>query len=172
GDIDPVWSPDGAKLVFSSSRTGNRTLWSVRSGMEQPSPSTNGVAIDERPAFSPDGQQIAFVSDRGGRRGIGIVSAEGGTPRFVAAADVVDTISWSPDGRRLVYSTPIGDAPGLMIMTVAAGKTTRLPTPAAATGPSWSRDDVFAFIEPRGGAIGAFAQLIRPDGQRVASSPL
>ncbi len=172
GDIDPVWSPDGAKLVFSSSRTGNRTLWSVRSAMQQPSPITNGIAIDERPAFSPDGQQIAFVSDRGGRRGIWIVSAEGGTPRFVAAADVVDTLSWSPDGRRLVYATPIGDAPGLMIMTVADGKTTRLPTPAAATGPSWSRDDVIAFIEPRGGNVGAYAQLIGSDGQRVESRPL
>ena len=169
GDIDPVWSPDGAKLVFSSSRSGNRTLWSVRSSMQQPSPITSGVAIDERPAFSPDGQQIAFVSDRGGRRGIWIVGAEGGTPRFVAAADVVDTLSWSPDGRRLAYATPMGDAPGLMIMTVADGKTTRLATPAAATGPSWSRDDVIAFIEPRGGTVGAYVQLIGPDGQRVES---
>lgn len=171
GDIDPVWSPDGSRLVFSSSRAGNRTLWSAGPRMERPAPLTNGVAIDERPAYSPDGQQIAFVSDRTGRRGIWIVSVEGGTPRFVRAADVVDTISWSPDGRRIVYSTPIGDAPGLMIMTVADGTTTRLQTPQAAVGPTWSRDDVIAFIEPRGGSIGTFIQLIKPDGQPVVSPP-
>ena len=112
------------------------------------------------------------MSDREGRRGIWIVSREGGTPRLVSYANVVDTLSWSPDGRRLVFATPIGDAPGLMIMNVADGTTTRLPTTAAATGPAWSRDDVIAYIEPRGGTIGAFVQLIAPDGRPVASSPL
>ena len=59
-----------------------------------------------------------------------------------------------------------------MIMNVADGKTTRLPTPTAATGPSWSRDDVIAFVEPRGGTLGAVVQLIRPDGGRVQSRRL
>jgi Tol biopolymer transport system component/tRNA A-37 threonylcarbamoyl transferase component Bud32 len=172
GDIDPVWSPDGSRLVFSTSRTGNRTLWSARGRMEQPAPLTTGVAIDERPAFSPDGQRIAFVSDRGGRRGVWLVSAEGGAPRLIAHADVVDVVSWSPDGNRLVYATPIGDAPGLMIMNVADGSTTRLPTPGPASAPSWSRDDVIAYIEPRGGNMGAFLQLIKPDGGRVESQRL
>jgi Tol biopolymer transport system component len=172
GDIDPVWSPDGSRLVFSTSRTGNRTLWSARGRMEQPAPFTTGVAIDERPAFSPDGQRIAFVSDRGGRRGVWLVSAEGGAPRLIAHADVVDVVSWSPDGNRLVYATPIGDAPGLMIMNVADGSTTRLPTPGPASAPSWSRDDVIAYIEPRGGNMGAFLQLIKPDGGRVESQRL
>jgi Tol biopolymer transport system component len=172
GDFDPTLSPDGSRLVFSTSRTGNRTLWSAGPHMEKAAPLTDGTAIDDRPAWSPDGQRIAFVSDRGGRRGIWMVNADGGTPRLVAPATVVDTLSWSPDGRRLVYSTPIGDAPGLMLMNVADGTTTRLPTPAAATGPTWSRDDVIAYIEPRGGNIGAFVQLIKPDGGRVDSSPL
>jgi Tol biopolymer transport system component len=130
------------------------------------------VALDERPVFSPDGQEIAFVSDRGGRRGIWMVSADGGTPRLIAHVDVIDTISWSPDGTRLVYAAPNGDAPSLMIMNVADGKATRLPTPRAATAPSWSRDDVIAFVESRGGTLGAFAQLIRPDGSPVASQRL
>jgi Tol biopolymer transport system component len=172
GDIDPVWSPDGSRLVFSTSRTGNRTLWSMRGGRQQPAPITTGVTIDERPAYSPDGQQIAFVSDRGGRRGVWIVSAEGGTPRLIAHADVVDNLSWAPDGTRLAYATPIGDAPGLMLMNVADGKTTRLPTPGPATAPSWSRDDVIAFVEPRGGNLGALVQLVRPDGGQVQSSRL
>jgi serine/threonine protein kinase/Tol biopolymer transport system component len=172
GDIDPVWSPDGTRLVFSTSRTGNRTLWSANGRMEELAPLTSGVAIDERPTFSPDGQQIAFVSDRGGQRGVWIVNANGGSPHLVAHANVVDTLSWSPDGQRLIYATPIGDAPGLMIMNVADGTTTRLPTPMAANAPAWSRDNVIAYVEPRGGNRGAFAQLIRPDGQRVDASPL
>jgi TolB protein len=140
--------------------------------MEQLAPLTTGVAIDERPAFSPNGQQIAFVSDRGGQRGVWMVNADGGSPRLIAHANVVDTLSWSPDGKRLVYATPIGDAPGLMIMDVADGSTTRLPTPAAANARAWSRANIIAYVEPRGGNAGAFAQLIRPDGQGVDASPL
>jgi len=172
GDFDPVWSPDGSHLVFSTSRAGNRTLWSMRARMDQAAPLTSGTVFDERPAFSPDGQRIAFVSDRGGRRGVWIVGADGGTPRLIANADVIDTLSWSPDGTRLVYTTPIGDAPGLMIMNVADGTTKRLPTPRAASAPSWSRDDVIAFVEPRGGSAGAFVQLIRPDGSAVSATRL
>ena len=172
GDVDPAWSPDGTHLVFSSSRAGNRTLWRARGDLTQPAPLTSGIALDERPVYSPDGQQIAFLSDRGGRRGIWRVSTEGGAPQLIAAADVIDTISWSPDGRRLVFSTPVGDAPGLMTMDVATGKTARVPTPAAATAPAWSpHEDVIAYVEPRGGNIGVFMQFVTPSGQVVHYGP-
>ena len=99
GDLDPSWSLDGNRLLFSSSRNGNRHIWAAAANLAQPTPLTSGAALDERPAFSPDGQQVAFVSDRGGRRGIWLVGADGGAPRLVLAADVLDTVSWSPDGR-------------------------------------------------------------------------
>ena len=172
GDFDPVWTSDGARLVFSTSRTGNRNLWMLRAGSAVPAPLTSGVAIDERPAISPDGRQIAFISDRSGRRGIWIVSIDGGAPRFVVDADVVDTLSWSPDSTQIVFATPGPEAPGLMIVNVADTRMTPVRTPAAASAPAWSRDNVIAFIEPRGGAIGAFAQLIRPTGEQVRSAPL
>ncbi len=172
GDFDPWSTLDGQRLVFSSSRTGNRNLWIAR-GAGPPAPLTSGRNFDERPAVSPDGREIAFVSDRGGRRGIWLMSAEGGTPRLIINADVVDTLSWSPDGQQLVYATPNGDAPGLAVVDVATGQATPLKTPKdRATGPTWSRENIIAFIEPRGGDIGAFIQLIRPNGEPVASSPL
>ena len=165
GDIGPAWSPDGNRLVFASSRSGNRTLWTVDANLTHPAPLTTGAALDEWPAYSPDGQRVAFVSDRGGKRGIWVVSADGGTPRQIVATEVIDTISWSPDGRRLVFSTSIGDGPGLMTVDVASGKTTRVPTPGAATRPSWSpREDVIAYVEPRGGTVGAYVKFITSTG--------
>jgi len=169
GDIEPVWTPDGARLVFSSTRSGNRTLWTGRLegiAFRSLAPLTSGTALDARPAVSPDGQQVAFTSDRSGRRAIWLVGADGGTPRKLAEAEVVDTLSWSPDGRRLVFSTPIGDAPGLMTVDATSGETERIPTPAAAALPAWSpRDDVIAYIEPRGQGRGAFVKFVRSSGE-------
>ena len=128
--------------------------------------------FDERPAVSPDGREVAFVSDRGGRRGIWLMSSDGGTPRLVVNADVVDTLSWSPDGTQLVFAIPNGDKPGLSVVDAATVKITALKTPDAATGPTWSRDNVIAYIEPRGGNVGAFIRLIRPNGEPVSSGPL
>ena len=172
GDFDPWSTPDGTRLVFSSSRTGSRNLWVARADGGAPSPLTSSKTFDERPAVSPDGSQIAFVSDRGGRRGIWLIGVEGGTARLVVNVDVVDTLSWSPDGKRLVYAIANDDAPGLALVDVATGSTTPLKTPAGAVSPTWSRNNVIAYVEPRGGLRGSFPQLISPAGEPVSSSPL
>jgi Tol biopolymer transport system component len=165
GDLDPSWSPNGRRLVFSSTRAGTRNLWSTGANMSQPTPITAGNNFDERPAYSPDGQQVAFVSDRGGRRGIWVVNAEGGRSRLVVAADVLDTISWSPDGQRLVYATPAGEAPALFTVSIDDGAVARLSTPAAAHAPAWSpRSDVIAYLEPRLG-LGTRLRFVSGHGQ-------
>ena len=139
-----------------------------QSDLTLPRPLTSGVAFDERPAFSPDGETVSVSLDRGGQRGIWRISSDGGAPRLIAPANVIDTISWAPDGRRIVFATPVGDAPGLMTMDVTSGQTTRVPTPAAAASPAWSpRDDVIAYVEPRGGTIGAYAKFVTSSGERL-----
>ncbi len=102
GDLDPDLSRSGDRLVFSSTRSGQRNLWIARTDLTDPRPLTSGPSLDEYPQFSPDGQHVAFISDRGGERGLWIVSTDGGVPSRLLAAAVPPYFSWSPDGREIV----------------------------------------------------------------------
>src|SRR5215813_4301627 len=64
-DYDPVWSPDGASIVFTSDREGSADLFRVKpdgTGLER---LTDNPAYDDQAAFSPDSKQLVFVSTRG-----------------------------------------------------------------------------------------------------------
>jgi Tol biopolymer transport system component len=149
GDLEPSFDPRGDRIVFSSSRAGNRNLWLARPDGSEARPLTSGSAFDERPVFSPDGRQIAFVSDRSGQRGIWIISAEGGAPRLLTAAVALDTLTWSRDARRVVYAVPGGDLPHLVSVSVIDGTTEPILTPGPGVAPAWSPTaDVIAYLEP------------------------
>ncbi len=60
----PVWSPDGAEIVYSSQRGGSRTLWSVDPATLQSRAVLTGSGDDDFPDFSPDGQQIIYSNSR------------------------------------------------------------------------------------------------------------
>ena len=92
GDLDPSVSPVGDRLVFNSSRAGNRNLWTMRLDGTDPRPLTFGPWNDDRPMFSPDGLQVAFVSDRDGQRGIWLVGRDGGSLRKLINAETLGAL--------------------------------------------------------------------------------
>src|SRR5262245_11941960 len=65
-DYDPVWSPDGASIVFTSERDGSADLYRVKADGSQIERLTDSPAYDDQPAFSPDGRQLVFVTTRNG----------------------------------------------------------------------------------------------------------
>jgi Tol biopolymer transport system component len=151
GDLEPSLSPRSGRMALSSSRSGNRNLWTADPDGSNLRPLTSDAALEERPSLSPDARQVAFVSDRGGQRGIWIVNSDGGAPRRLVATPVLDTLTWSPDGRQIAHAVPAGSVPELSIVSVNDGAVRRLPTPSGGHSPAWSpRGDVVAYLEPRG----------------------
>jgi eukaryotic-like serine/threonine-protein kinase len=170
GDVEPCVSPRTDRMVFSSSRSGSRNLWTADADGSNLRPLTLDAAIEERPSFSPDGGEVAFVSDRGGEHGIWVVNSDGGTPRRLASTQVLDTLTWSRDGQQIAYAVPAANAPELSIITVNDGAVHRLPTPNGAHSPSWSpRGDVIAYLEPRGPGR-TYLRFVNSRGQPMYST--
>ncbi len=102
-EVDPAWSPDGARLAFASDREGTLDVWvrDVTTGAERRITTGGGGS----PAWSPDGREIAFAGGGGPGGGIRVVDVVSGQTRTVQSGlNNPGRPTWSPDGSALVIS--------------------------------------------------------------------
>jgi len=96
-DRQPVYSPDGRRVVFSSNRAGNLDLWTLDLDDGNYRQLTDDAAQDWDPCFTPDGEEIVWSSDRSGHLEIWIASADGSNSRQLSQ-DGVDAENPSVTG--------------------------------------------------------------------------
>ncbi|MDX2043757.1 MAG: protein kinase [Acidobacteriota bacterium] len=130
-DWNPVWSPDGNYLYFSSDRSGAMNLWRVpideRSGqtLGKPELVPTPSAFSQHISFSKDGRKMAFVDLRERFR---LASASFDPAREMVTTktdDVLHETSWrihypdvSPDGSILVYNATVGNREDLFLLKI------------------------------------------------------
>jgi Tol biopolymer transport system component len=105
----PVYSPDGKKLAFISTRTGNGDIYVLSFDTGDLRRLTFDDANDQLDGWSRDGRWIYFSSssrDIAGMNDVFRVSAEGGTPAQVSADRYASEFfsAPSPDGRALAFT--------------------------------------------------------------------
>jgi eukaryotic-like serine/threonine-protein kinase len=104
-DMEPQFSPDGRKIVFSSARSGTFGIWVCDLDGLNPInlASFNGTIVGS-PRWSPDSGSIAFDSPKAGNWDIYSVSAGGGSVRRVTEGPSANMRpSWSRDGRWIYF---------------------------------------------------------------------
>jgi eukaryotic-like serine/threonine-protein kinase len=108
----PVFSPDGDRIAFRSSRDGGGLFVMSHTGEAVRRVTRAGF----RPAWSPDGSRLAFATENvdlnpqnvQGHSELWIVEVDGGEPRRVHAGDAV-LPSFSPNDRRMVSGEALGE---------------------------------------------------------------
>ncbi|PSR13617.1 MAG: hypothetical protein DA408_06565 [Bacteroidetes bacterium] len=63
-DAEATLSPDGSKIVFTSTRSGDLELWTMNTDGTNLQQITSGLGYDGGAFFSPDGQQLVFRASR------------------------------------------------------------------------------------------------------------
>ncbi len=105
-DRQPVYSPDGKSLLFSSNRGGSLDLWEVTLATGEMHRVTDDPADDWDPGFARDGRSIIWCSNRSGAFEIWTALRDGSAPRQVSQDSLdAENPSLSPDGRWVLYSS-------------------------------------------------------------------
>jgi serine/threonine protein kinase len=102
-------SPDGARIVFTSTRSGPREVWRCQSDGSQPVQLTSfggGNSSAANPRWSPDGREIVFSGQREDHYNLYVIGADGGQPRRLTEGDWDDMIPyWATDGASIYFGS-------------------------------------------------------------------
>jgi Ca2+-binding RTX toxin-like protein len=172
----PVWSPDGSRIAFLSSRLGRVSLFvSTLTGSAVHVGSPAGM--DAQPSWSADGSRLAFASTLAGDTDVWVVGVTGaGLARLTTSADAESSPSWAPDSSRIVYARN-GGQPGVWTIRPDGGGAAPLWSTSGLVGRTrWSPGGArIAFIGP-GCADGKHAVHVMDadgsDGFRLACGSL
>ena len=168
-DIDPVWSPDGTRIAFASSRTvptnedGNIEIFVMDAdgtNVVQQTFTTTGLGEfvnSYEPTWNPSGTEIAFE----GWRSTGFpeiikitVDGTGAETVLTNPGDFGSKFQpdWSPDGTKIIFTWSLGQQDIHVINVDGSGETNLTPDTIGSDQRDgvWSPDGArFAFTDTR-----------------------
>ncbi len=104
-NVDPVWTPDGKRIVFKGA--GNRLFWQPSDGSGAVEPLTSGPlsANDIPGSWSPDGQALAIVETIGVQT-LWVMPLQDRKPQLFDRGETNETAPrFSPDGHWIAYAS-------------------------------------------------------------------
>jgi Tol biopolymer transport system component len=105
-EFEPDYSPDGKRIAFISTRTGNQEVWTANLDGSNAVQVTYQTVSPFAPRWSPDGRLIAFAQRPGGNVDVYIVNSGGGTPRRMTTDPALDASAyWSRDGKWIYFDS-------------------------------------------------------------------
>jgi Tol biopolymer transport system component len=140
-DTQPVFTPDGASIVFVEGQGDQAELMKLDVASKAASNLTKDAFQDVDPAVSPDGTEVVFASNRGGSGGFDLFVLDLATLAITALPTMQGDErhpAFSPGGRYIVFSGGTAGAEDLFILDRSDGKISALATgPSSDQSPTW-----------------------------------
>ncbi len=170
-DGQPIWSPDGSKIVFVSDRDGNTEIYEMNADGSSPTNLSNSPAFEELPAWSPDGSKIAFGSERDGAGEIYLMNADGTDQTNLTHNPAFDGFpSFSPDRTKIAFTSNHAGHDEIYTMNIDGTEVTALTenTQGDNDFPLWSPDGTkLLFNSNRDGDMDVY--VMNADGSNLVN---
>ncbi len=102
GDREPVWSPTGSYIYFSSTRGGTYAIWRVRAGGGAPEKVTTGEGSETHPSLSGNGRILAYATTTPRQELVTFLDTASGEKSTLPEPGW-SHISFAPDRSRFVF---------------------------------------------------------------------
>jgi Tol biopolymer transport system component/DNA-binding winged helix-turn-helix (wHTH) protein len=156
-NFQPNFSPDGKRLTFTSTRTGNQEIWVTDAdGLNPRQMSSVGGALTSDSSWSPDGKTIVFDSRWRGLSDIYVVDVDGGPPRALTNGHYNNYWpTWSRDGKWIYFMSDRsgGDGVGVYRMPAGGGDAIQLAPNGSWGFPFESADGKWIYLCARRGGL-------------------
>jgi serine/threonine protein kinase/Tol biopolymer transport system component len=144
-ELEPVWTPDGTKLLYGSDRRGAPDIYEIATGE---SPGNEKVVLEQEGFQQPedvsrDGQFLVYSdAERYPNWDIWLLPLQGerrpspwAHTRFIEASP-----RFSPDGRWIAYQSDESGTPEIYVALTQGGGGKRRISPAGGRDPRWRAD--------------------------------
>jgi len=141
GDLDPDWSPDGKRIVFTSDRDAASPgtafdLYAMNTDGSRVTRLTFEGRVFRLPFWAPGGKEIAFTADDG----IYKMNADGTGLTFLTGGSSELSSVWSDDGKQIAFSSARDGDLEVYVMNADGTGITRLTFSPGDDAPSaWRR---------------------------------
>ena len=158
--LDPIFSPGGLSVVYSSSENGEFGLWSVdletleRQRLSGPDPEiTPRRFMDRRPQIAGEGRMV-LLNKQGGRDAIQLLDLGSGDRSTLREDWLISQgdLSLAPDGRMVVATWPADGLHELRLFTLTEPSTSILLTTSEGMplAPRFSHDGAHVYFSEAG----------------------